>query len=92
MITGRSNPPIKEKHMGKMFEINAFIEVVDAALDNLIARETSSDKRQAMILAKEWSKKYHRVEVNSLILDRDNADYVGDELIAAWENGKETTK
>ena len=78
--------------MGKMFEINAFIEVVDAALDNLIARETSSDKRQAMILAKEWSKKYHRVEVNSLILDRDNADYEGDELIAAWENGKKTTK
>lgn len=78
--------------MGKMFEINAFIEVVDAALDNLIARETSSDKRQAMILAKEWSKKYHRVEVNSLILDSDQADYVGDELIAAWENGKKTTK
>ena len=78
--------------MGKMYEINAFKEVVNAALDDLIARETSSDKRQAMILAKEWSKKYHRVEVNTLILDADYADYVGDELIAAWENGKKTTK
>ena len=78
--------------MGKMYEINAFLEVVDAALDNLIARETSSEKRQAMMIAKEWSKKYHRVEVNSLILDYDQADYVGDVLIAAWENGKRTTK
>lgn len=78
--------------MGKMYEINAFIEVADVSLDNLIARETTSDKRQAMKIAKEWSKKYHRVEVNSLILDADYADYVGDELIAAWENGKKTTK
>lgn len=58
----------------------------------LNARETSSNKKQAMMIAKEWSKKYYRVEVNSLILDSDNADYVGDELIAAWEDGKKTTK
>ena len=75
-----------------MYEISAFMEVVDAALDDLIAKETSSNKKQAMMIAKEWSKKYYRVEVNSLILDYDQADYVGDELIAAWENGKKTTK
>lgn len=75
-----------------MYEINAFIEVADVSLGNLIARETTSDKRQAMRIAKEWSKKYHRVEVNSLILDADYANYVGDELIASWENGKKTTK
>ena len=75
-----------------MYEINAFIEVADVSLDNLIARETTSDKRQAMKIAKEWSKKYHRVEVNSLILDADYADYVDDELIASWENGRCCTK
>ena len=51
--------------MGKMYEINAFIEVADGSLDNLIARETTSDKRQAMKIAKElkidWKRLYETV-------------------------------
>ena len=57
------------------------------------ARETSTRKIDLLKIAVEWSKKYFRVEVNVLSVNEDDEnDVEGDELIAAWENGKKTTK
>lgn len=57
------------------------------------ARETSTRKIDLLKIAVEWSKKYFRVEVNVLSVNEDDEnDVEGDELIAAWEDGKKTTK
>ena len=57
------------------------------------ARETSTRKIDLLKIAIEWSKKYFRVEVNVLSVNEDDEnDVEGDELIAAWEDGKKTTK
>lgn len=57
------------------------------------ARETSTRKIDLLKIAVEWSKKYFRVEVNVLsVNENDENDVEGDELIAAWEDGKKTTK
>ena len=90
MITGRGNPPISKTIMGtkKIYEILG-IEVSG----QLGARETSTRKIDLLKVAVEWSKKYFRVEVNVLSVNEDDeTDIEGDELIAAWENGKKTTK
>ena len=59
----------------------------------LDARETSTRKIDLLKIAVEWSKKYFRVEVNVLSVNEDDEnDVEGDELIAAWEDGKKTTK
>ena len=88
--TGRGNPPINEATMGtkKIYEILG-IEVSG----QLGARETSTRKIDLLKIAVEWSKKYFRVEVNVLSVNEDDEnDVEGDELIAAWEDGKKTTK
>ena len=57
------------------------------------ARETSTRKIDLLNLAVEWSKKHFRVEVNLLYVHEDDESTIeGDELIAAWENGKKITK
>lgn len=59
----------------------------------LNARKTSTRKIDLLKVAVEWSKKYFRVEVNVLSVNEDDEnDVEGDELIAAWEDGKKTTK
>ena len=59
----------------------------------LSARETSTRKIDLLKIAVDWSKKHFRVEVNLLYVHEDDETIIeGDELIAAWENGKKTTK
>ena len=57
------------------------------------ARETSTRKIDLLKIAVDWSKKHFRVEVNLLYVHEDDESTIeGNELIAAWENGKKTTK
>lgn len=57
------------------------------------ARETSTRKVDILKIGVEWSKKYFRVEVGLLTVHEDDESTIeNDVLIAAWENGKKTTK
>ena len=51
--------------MSKMYEINTFLQVVDDALDDLIANETSFERKRGMMIAKDCLKKYRIVEVKA---------------------------
>jgi len=55
-------------------------------------RDTSTRKADALRTAKEWAKRYGRVEVNALYVDvNDENNIQGAELLEAWENGHKTT-
>lgn len=57
------------------------------------ARETSTRKVDILKIGVEWSKKFFRVEVGLLTVHEDDESTIeSDVLIAAWENGKKTTK
>lgn len=77
----------------KIYEVMAFDNSQHESDPTLSARETSTRKIDLLKIAVDWSKKYFRVEVNLLYVHEDDETTIeGDELIAAWENGKKTTK
>lgn len=77
----------------KIYEVMAFDYSQHESDPTLSARETSTRKIDLLKIAVDWSKKHFRVEVNLLYVHEDDETEIeGDELIAAWENGKKTTK
>ena len=77
----------------RIYEVQAFDNVKDESKPNLAARETSTKKVDILKIGLEWSKRFFRVEVGLLTVhDDDESTIEGDELIAAWEDGKKTTK
>jgi len=56
-------------------------------------RTTSTRKTDALKVARHYAPQYWRVEVNALYYNADDEnDIFGADLVAAWENGKKTTK
>lgn len=48
-------------------------------------------KSEAMKIARGYAKRYKRVEVLAVEVDADDSNnLLGDELVAAWENGRKT--
>ena len=77
----------------RIYEVQAFDDVKDESMPNLAARETSTRKVDILKIGVEWSKKFFRVEVGLLTVHEDDESTIeNDVLIAAWENGKKTTK
>lgn len=57
------------------------------------AREITTEKEDAIKTGKKWAKKYFRVEVEAVYyIDEECTDIENTALVAAWENGKRTTK
>lgn len=55
------------------------------------ARETTTRKADALRAARQWASRYVRVEVNALyVAVEDETNIYSDELITAYENGKQT--
>lgn len=77
----------------RIYEVQAFDNVKDESKPNLAARETSTRKVDILKIGLEWSKRFFRVEVGLLTVHNDDESTIeSDELIAAWEDGKKTTK
>lgn len=57
------------------------------------AKETFAKKADTKKAAKDWSKKYGRVEALAVeVAEDDEGNIYGDSLLVAYENGKKTTK
>lgn len=55
--------------------------------------ELHKRKADALRTAATWAVRFKRVEVNAVYVDvEDDANVVGADLVAAWENGAPTTK
>lgn len=77
----------------KIYEVMAFDNSQHESDPTLSARETSTRKVDILKIGVEWSKKFFRVEVGLLTVHEDDENTIeNDVLIAAWENGKKTTK